>query len=465
MQFHNSVTGKPHFIKQDTVSFTESIIQQDPDDLPNGYALSFMSLSEYCWHGMNRPYYNVFPVVSELVEKVPLDITWADVKLPFAPLSVRFPVGMEPYGISSFTVSRSGKRLARATDDGKQDFDYYLRDDGVCYVQGVASDVDEIEGFLRMGGCCFIPNKKVHPKVRSAALSLIRSPVYAHIEWKDKSKNFVSGFWTYHHEKKGFKDLTIEEALVLESPKEQVIPYEVTNYVVRCTAFLALLSQGNDYITPALLKRDAKKYESADEMARKKMEERASNLNGRGFNIGQELQRQADRGERSPHYRRPHAAIVRCGKQWQERKLIIRAGSIVTPKHLSEVPTGFLGPETKEELEAPKVDRKKYFRPHIPKRMRFNVLRRDGFACRYCGLSPNNCEGVVLHADHIVSVNDGGATTEDNLITACDCCNLGKWKDSLSPQEIQQFCDQFAFDNKHPKRIKKQRRAKQHTPH
>ena len=78
----------------------------------------------------------------------------------------------------------------------------------------------------------------------------------------------------------------------------------------------------------------------------------------------------------------------------------------------------------------------KYFRPNIPKRLRFKVLKRDGFTCRYCGLSPTNCDDVVLHADHIVSVSDGGATNEQNLITACDCCNLGKWKDSLSQEEV-----------------------------
>jgi 5-methylcytosine-specific restriction endonuclease McrA len=32
----------------------------------------------------------------------------------------------------------------------------------------------------------------------------------------------------------------------------------------------------------------------------------------------------------------------------------------------------------------------------------------------------------VLHVDHVVPVAAGGTTTEDNLLTACEECNLGK---------------------------------------
>ena len=33
---------------------------------------------------------------------------------------------------------------------------------------------------------------------------------------------------------------------------------------------------------------------------------------------------------------------------------------------------------------------------------------------------------VVLHVDHVVPVAAGGTTSEDNLLTACEECNLGK---------------------------------------
>lgn len=59
----------------------------------------------------------------------------------------------------------------------------------------------------------------------------------------------------------------------------------------------------------------------------------------------------------------------------------------------------------------------------IPKRLRFEVFKRDSFKCQYCGKSAPD---VVLHADHIKPASKGGESTLLNLITACLDCNLGK---------------------------------------
>jgi HNH endonuclease len=57
------------------------------------------------------------------------------------------------------------------------------------------------------------------------------------------------------------------------------------------------------------------------------------------------------------------------------------------------------------------------------KRLRFEVFHRDHFTCQYCGVQPPD---VVLVVDHITPVAQGGTTTLDNLITACEPCNQGK---------------------------------------
>lgn len=62
-------------------------------------------------------------------------------------------------------------------------------------------------------------------------------------------------------------------------------------------------------------------------------------------------------------------------------------------------------------------------RKQISKRVRFDVFKRDGFVCQYCGAHPPT---VVLHVDHIDPVSGGGSSDIDNLVTACDACNLGK---------------------------------------
>ena len=59
-------------------------------------------------------------------------------------------------------------------------------------------------------------------------------------------------------------------------------------------------------------------------------------------------------------------------------------------------------------------------------RQRFRIFVRDGFRCRACGASPLTQVGVELHIDHVVPWSKGGETTDDNLLTKCKQCNLGK---------------------------------------
>lgn len=62
-------------------------------------------------------------------------------------------------------------------------------------------------------------------------------------------------------------------------------------------------------------------------------------------------------------------------------------------------------------------------RKSIAKSVRFEVFKRDGFKCQYCGqLSPD----VILHVDHINPVSKGGDNDIMNLVTSCVDCNLGK---------------------------------------
>jgi len=71
-------------------------------------------------------------------------------------------------------------------------------------------------------------------------------------------------------------------------------------------------------------------------------------------------------------------------------------------------------------------------RDPLPAQLRFSVLLRDGFRCRYCGRTSRE-PGVVLHADHLVPLAAGGATNEDNLLRACEECNLGKSTRTVLP--------------------------------
>lgn len=59
----------------------------------------------------------------------------------------------------------------------------------------------------------------------------------------------------------------------------------------------------------------------------------------------------------------------------------------------------------------------------ISKKTRFEVFKRDKFTCQYCGRAAPD---VVLQADHIDPVANGGQDDLLNLITSCFDCNQGK---------------------------------------
>lgn len=67
-------------------------------------------------------------------------------------------------------------------------------------------------------------------------------------------------------------------------------------------------------------------------------------------------------------------------------------------------------------------------RSSLSKKIRFEVFKRDGFSCQYCGATPP----AVLEVDHIIAVSSGGENNMDNLVTSCFDCNRGKSDKSLN---------------------------------
>ena len=59
----------------------------------------------------------------------------------------------------------------------------------------------------------------------------------------------------------------------------------------------------------------------------------------------------------------------------------------------------------------------------VSKRLRYEILRRDNHACRYCGAT---APSVPLRVDHVVPVALGGTDDPTNLVTSCEPCNSGK---------------------------------------
>lgn len=64
----------------------------------------------------------------------------------------------------------------------------------------------------------------------------------------------------------------------------------------------------------------------------------------------------------------------------------------------------------------------------VSKRVRYEVLRRDGFTCRYC-----HSAEAELTVDHVIPRALGGTDEPSNLVAACRDCNAGK--SSTKPDE------------------------------
>jgi 5-methylcytosine-specific restriction endonuclease McrA len=78
-----------------------------------------------------------------------------------------------------------------------------------------------------------------------------------------------------------------------------------------------------------------------------------------------------------------------------------------------------------KEIRLPSVLALKEYVPmqRRPAFTRFNVFLRDRWDCQYCGGHyPTN----ELTFDHVVPKSRGGRTTWDNIVTACQDCNLTK---------------------------------------
>lgn len=78
-----------------------------------------------------------------------------------------------------------------------------------------------------------------------------------------------------------------------------------------------------------------------------------------------------------------------------------------------------------QELEQ-ENERLRRIRPtvRLPPATRALVIARDGRACRYCGrvLGPR----ARLHVDHVLPVSRGGSDEPENLVVACERCNVRK---------------------------------------
>jgi 5-methylcytosine-specific restriction endonuclease McrA len=94
----------------------------------------------------------------------------------------------------------------------------------------------------------------------------------------------------------------------------------------------------------------------------------------------------------------------------------------------------------KGEYPVPSVMCLNTFEDIRKKRNRSNAKRsriyiRDGFRCQYCNIKKTGKEAAELTLDHVLPRAQGGLTTPDNLVTACQPCN--SYKGNRTPEQAK----------------------------
>ena len=62
---------------------------------------------------------------------------------------------------------------------------------------------------------------------------------------------------------------------------------------------------------------------------------------------------------------------------------------------------------------------------------RKNIFSRDNFRCQYCNIK---VKGIDATVDHVIPRSKGGASSWNNLVTACRKCNIKKG--SKKPEQV-----------------------------
>jgi len=385
MQFHDYGSMKPTGFRGTSMDYLSAVLMS-PAVGAFGSNETLRSCFEIGWLRADRPFYNVYPIAIELCQKTSLNMKWGDLAFPTRYLLLRFPMGGEPFGMKS--------AMLRVPSSGKQ--------------------VNEVH-------------------MHSARMPVARMLKSVPLGGIVSNMRTTDGMWVY--DKPDIHDVAVGETVAAaSSPRaDSTLCHETwasdsdgaLDFLTKLVAFIGLLARGTDLITPAILSKDREEYDSTTDEARKKwLAERAARRQGRGFDVGRHME--IERAS-SPHWRCPHLALFHTGPGRTTPVLKVRSGCVVIPKDMSSVPTGYLGQEQPDERPQ---DRPIKYRTPIPKRVRFRVLRRDGYRCRLCGLAAE--DGVQLEVDHRVPVAKGGGNSESNLWTLCQPCNSGKSDSDLT---------------------------------
>jgi len=341
-------------------------------------------LSEYEWLQLERPFYNVYPIVEKLVRNTKLQVSAAFLQLPYRTMLFRFAAGHEPYGIKTIllTIGQPHEVPENTNYFNARGFDIMRGIAATATVQYADKIADGSRHDVYTLAAVFeeVKDATARPYEPRFPLSYTEQEAFEEISQKYQTLQSLRGSRLKKTEyvfSRGFgsapapqKLRPIDEALTCcLKPIDVTIhdqhnihlfgadkdnpaymgfqSLEIHQFIFKLATLVSMLHRGDNLIAPIVLAKHQDRYDrEPDEAAKKWLEDKAAHIQGRGFSVGKELQKRSDV---SPHYRNPHMALYWTGPGRKEPTLIFRAGADVMLKKIARVPTGFLGPEKDDE--------------------------------------------------------------------------------------------------------------------
>lgn len=252
-------------------------------------------LMEKSWWELERPYYNVWPSVFQMIEDVDLDVPMRCLSMPYPSMAVCFAEGTK-HGLASCLVS-----IRKAAEN--------------------------------------------QLLVSLAANVYWNGDVFTVWRWGQMSEDEpLSVFARCRDEPGAWKR---DDGTVDMSEEQET---QILNLLCHIFCGVSILANDSTLVQPIVLNRDLMKHKSADDATKKYLEDRASRLSGRGFSIGEQLESDLKVASTvSPHVRKPHMALYWTGKGRTIPVLQLRRGAYIHRSEVTKVPTGYMDRE--ETLE------------------------------------------------------------------------------------------------------------------
>lgn len=253
------------------------------------------ALMEKAWIKKDRPYYKVFPAIIPMLVNFRLDVPCsALLDIPVEPIELRLP-------------RHDPKRLFTWTDITGEE----------CTIEGMLIGIQKMptrehSDTLTKGlVICFDPGER--DESGAPIISIKYFPLNT--------------------------DSTVAENFELlkehESWREGLqVPKHIVDNIVKLATCVCLIGSDPSIISPDILAKDEKRWDTATEQEREAMIAMARRRGKNGWSIGYNM-------EVSPHYRSAHLARVWTGTGRTTPKIVLRKGTVVHRQKLTTLPSGY----------------------------------------------------------------------------------------------------------------------------